>query len=589
MPHGNAATPAHSHAATLDGLPCGRPPALPGHAFVRTLGRGSTADVHLYRTDDGTRLVAVKVSRAPLDGSARRRLVAEVRALSGLGGHPHVLAIHDAGVTDDGRGWLMLDHAPGGSLGDLLARRTLSAGQTADWGVRLAGALASAHRRGIVHRDVKPANVLIDGEGLPMLADFGVAADVYRSDEWTGHSTLWAAPEVMNGDTGGDEASDVYSLAATLFAAYAGHAPVGYAPVGYAPGGLCDGADEITGGVTGNIAGNGVDDDTGDGTNGGAHALRSADMPKDMPAPLADVLRKALSPSPAERHGSALALARDLQRVQHRLSRVMTPIVVDGIPPYPERTRAGIGVAGSSGTVSGTDPDSGPGSASDSFGTNPGSLNAPEYSGTAACRRNGASPCRVRRHAASCRNTHRRDRYTAVGHRKPSFTAAALVTAAITGSLAAAYAGMDSLPLRQRPFPAGAASPLTISDSDSAASMLRFDDIVPAPEQLTGVAQGDTVTFTWSNPDPREGDSYLWSPAVANSGDAEDIAAERMRQSGMRSVSGTTLTLRGDDAEPCVHISIMRADRRTSARPATSCVQRRTGDANDDALDTDDQ
>lgn len=189
------------------------PPRLPGYDFKRRIGSGATSIVYLYRQRMPDRDVAVKVSRTVLDPYAAARYRIEAECLARLSSHPAILPIHAVGVTDDGHGYLVLGYAPFGSYRERCRRRPLSADQTLDLGVVLAGALYAAHRVGIVHRDVKPSNVLIDAQGAPVLADFGIAASMYRSDHATGHSEPWAAPEVLEGRSGGTDASDVFRWA----------------------------------------------------------------------------------------------------------------------------------------------------------------------------------------------------------------------------------------------------------------------------------------------------------------------------------------------------------------------------------------
>lgn len=207
-----------------------RPATVPGYTFSHVLGSGATADVCLYRTagrdhgQDGD--LAVKITKRRLSDTDLARFQAETSALTTLSDHPNILTAHDAFVDDLGRGCLLLEYAPNGSCADLLGKRPLSADHVADMGMRLADALHEAHRHGIVHRDIKPSNVLLDEQGMPLLADFGICADLYGSDTVTGLSPAWSAPEVLAGINGGTDLSDMYSLGATLFALLTGQPPL---------------------------------------------------------------------------------------------------------------------------------------------------------------------------------------------------------------------------------------------------------------------------------------------------------------------------------------------------------------------------
>ena len=96
--------------------------------------------------------------------------------------------------------------------------------QVLDLGIKLSSALFTAHRSNIIHHDIKPSNILITSQGLPVLGDFGISTDVYDRTE-TGFSPPWAPPEVLQHLTNGSEAADIYSLAATLYAMFVGCSP----------------------------------------------------------------------------------------------------------------------------------------------------------------------------------------------------------------------------------------------------------------------------------------------------------------------------------------------------------------------------
>src|SRR6185503_17974626 len=124
------------------------------------------------------RLVAVKVDQRPLDvETEQRRFLREAGAAGRLSGHPGIVTVHDAGILADDRPFLVMELCPGGSLTKwLTVEHRPSPKRVRDVGVRVADALAAAHARGVLHRDVKPANILIDAYDNPGLADFGLAA-----------------------------------------------------------------------------------------------------------------------------------------------------------------------------------------------------------------------------------------------------------------------------------------------------------------------------------------------------------------------------------------------------------------------------
>src|SRR6476661_9945081 len=113
------------------------------------------------------RLVAVKIDDRQLDSEReRRRFLREAGAAGRMSGHSGIVTVHDAGILPDDRPYLVLELCPGGSLSAWLApEKRPPVQRVRDVGVRIADALAAAHARGVIHRDVKPANILIDAYG----------------------------------------------------------------------------------------------------------------------------------------------------------------------------------------------------------------------------------------------------------------------------------------------------------------------------------------------------------------------------------------------------------------------------------------
>jgi beta-lactam-binding protein with PASTA domain/tRNA A-37 threonylcarbamoyl transferase component Bud32 len=200
------------------------------YRLVSALGSGASA--HVYLAEDVTlqRHVAVKVLQPALakDEVFLKRFGAEARSVASLN-HPHVLRVFDWGEDADGP-YLVLEYLGGGSLRDLLDRGVrLSHAQAANLGVQAAEGLAYAHVRGLVHRDVKPANLLFDEEGRVRIADFGVARALAEA-AWTEPigamigTARYASPEQAEGKSL-DGRADVYSLALVLYEAVTGVVP----------------------------------------------------------------------------------------------------------------------------------------------------------------------------------------------------------------------------------------------------------------------------------------------------------------------------------------------------------------------------
>src|SRR5271169_1259473 len=146
-----------------------------------------------------------------------------------LTGHPNIVGVLQVGETQSGYAYLVMQYHRQGSLEARIRRLgPLGVDEVLRLGVKMAGALEAAHRVGIVHRDVKPANILVTDYGEPALSDFGIARITGGFQTRTGvvtGSPAFTAPEVLQGQTP-TPASDVYSLGATLFCALTGHAAV---------------------------------------------------------------------------------------------------------------------------------------------------------------------------------------------------------------------------------------------------------------------------------------------------------------------------------------------------------------------------
>ena len=165
--------------------------------------------------------MAVKVDQRRLTSETeRRRFLREAGAAGRLSGHPGIVTVHDAGILEDNQPYLVMELCPGGSLSKWLKpENRKSQERVREVGVRIADALADAHARGVLHRDVKPANILINAYGSPGLADFGLAAVPEPGSEIAATlealTPAYAPREVIYGEAP-TEFSDVYSLAAAV-------------------------------------------------------------------------------------------------------------------------------------------------------------------------------------------------------------------------------------------------------------------------------------------------------------------------------------------------------------------------------------
>jgi hypothetical protein len=207
-----------------------RPDEVPGYRDLTLLGHGGFSVVYRANQEALDRAVALKVLTVPLDDDARRRFFREVKTTARLTGHPNVVTALDAGRTGTGRPFLAMDLYHRGSLMDRLnTDGPLPATEVARIGAKIADALAAAHEVGIVHRDVKPSNILVSRFGEPALADFGVACLLDAGASSTVLATFTpshAAPEVVNREPP-SAASDIYALGSTMYQLVAGRTAFG--------------------------------------------------------------------------------------------------------------------------------------------------------------------------------------------------------------------------------------------------------------------------------------------------------------------------------------------------------------------------
>ncbi|XRQ06814.1 serine/threonine-protein kinase [Actinomadura welshii] len=206
------------------------------YRLLSVAGRGGMGTVWRAYDEMLDRDVAVKEVRLPAritEGERRvmcRRLLAEARATAALR-HPGVVAVHDF-IIEDGRPWIVMEFVESCSLNRLVAEEgPLGVRRTAEIGAAVLSVLRASHAAGILHRDVKPSNVLVCDDGRILLTDFGLAVHMVNGRESADTmpagiegSPAYLSPERVNG-VPGVEASDLWSLGATLYLAVEGFSP----------------------------------------------------------------------------------------------------------------------------------------------------------------------------------------------------------------------------------------------------------------------------------------------------------------------------------------------------------------------------
>jgi ATP/maltotriose-dependent transcriptional regulator MalT len=214
---------------TQGDMPAGVPAELVAAGFEdpEEIGRGGFGVVYRCIQRELDRTVAVKVLTAYLEPDNLERFVREQVAMGKLSGHPHIVNIFQVGMTAGGQPYIVMQYHPHGSLETKIHDNgPVGWADALHIGVKVAGALETAHRRKTLHRDVKPANILLTEYGEPQLTDFGIARIIGGFETEDGAvmgSPAYTAPEVLLGQSPG-VSSDVYSLASTLFCAGTGHA-----------------------------------------------------------------------------------------------------------------------------------------------------------------------------------------------------------------------------------------------------------------------------------------------------------------------------------------------------------------------------
>ena len=299
------------------------PPELPGYTPLQLLGSGGFADVFLYEQRLPRRKVAVKVLLTEqLGRDTRAQFVAEANLMARLSAHPFIVTIFHADVSADGRPYFVMEYCSGPSLAERYKREPFAVEDALRTGIRMAGAVATAHSAGILHRDIKPANVLSNDYGWPALTDFGISSNLEgelpvhtvtapadasatsSGQSAVGMSVPWSPAEMFEDDPRPDQRSDLFSLAATVHTLLAGRTPF-----------------EIPGRPNGSL------DLIGRIERGAITPIDRADMPRS----LASVLAKGMSVRRDDRYPTAIEFARALQRIELELGYAATSIEVPNL------------------------------------------------------------------------------------------------------------------------------------------------------------------------------------------------------------------------------------------------------------------
>ncbi|HXR44422.1 MAG TPA: serine/threonine-protein kinase [Pseudolysinimonas sp.] len=455
------------------------PPVIEGYTVDRAIGTGGFSDVFLYEQALPKRRVAVKVMLAhELTAAARAAFVSEANLMAALSTHPYIVTIYHAGVAGDGRPYLVMEYCSRPSLAERYKRQPLSVADALRTGIRVAGAVATAHAAGILHRDIKPGNVLTNDYGWPALTDFGIASvfdgagaegvaaqldpaardDTEGTTGTIGLSVPWSPPEMFVDVPTPDVRSDVFSLAATIHTVLAGRTPF-----------------EVAGGPNGTL------DLVSRIERGAVTPLTRADVPVSLVAALA----KGMAPRREDRYSSAVEFARALQRIELELGYAPTGIEVPVIDVEPVVAPDGGEDETRMRAIPTVDPQ--PAAPRAAPASEPPVVAASSDSEQTVL----AAPGRVIAPEAPDARPRRTWIGILVG------VVAALAVAAIVIAVVVGGGGV-------RP----SASPSPTASGGSAI----LGGVRPATDGgATVSADGSSVVFTWTNPAPKPGDIYYWA------------------------------------------------------------------------------
>jgi TolB-like protein len=330
---------AHRAAALLTsgrGVPAGEDPGpgdtLGRYRIQRRLAHGGMGVVYLAYDARLDRPAALKLlpRYLSLDAAARRRFEEEARAASALD-HPHIATVYDIGDAPDGRVFIAMAYYEGETLREEIERGPLPIPRALSLATQIADALAAAHHRGIVHRDVKPGNVIVTPDGVAKLVDFGVAkvsGSALTQPGGTPGTVAYMSPEQTRGDAV-DARTDLWALGVVLYEMLTGERPF-----------------------------------EGDQNDTVIFAIRH-DEPEplervrpEVPAGLGRVVHRCLAKDPADRYADAVELRTDLERLPGRPARRLARTAAISAVAATLVIAATLGVIGvrGSGTVGVTGP-----------------------------------------------------------------------------------------------------------------------------------------------------------------------------------------------------------------------------------------
>ena len=276
---------------------------IDGLEDVEQIGTGGSSRVYRARQADLDRIVAVKVLNLGHDQSVSKRFDRERKAMGRLSLHEGIVPVYSSGMTTHGEPYLVMPYYANGSLQDQIDAGPMEWQTAVSYVDVAAETIAAAHDEGVVHLDLKPANILLTNHGAPRIADFGIAkltTGQGASAGTTGGAAFtpaYSAPETfLDGVTG--PPSDVYGLGATLWALLVGHPPF-----------LTPGEDTNLMAVIGRVVNNPV-----------------GDLRQFTPASICDVIERAMAKEPEDRYQTARQFSLALKHAAAEASPDFQPV-----------------------------------------------------------------------------------------------------------------------------------------------------------------------------------------------------------------------------------------------------------------------
>ena len=513
------------------------PPRIPNARCTRHLGSGGFADVFLYRQSMPERDIAVKVLRQDVSEEQNGAFEAEANLMARMSAHPAILSVFGAGVSEDGRPYLIMEYCPPPPKGQRASEQRRSVPRVLDIGIRLAGAVETLHRSGILHRDIKPGNILVTQFGHPVLTDFGIAASTSPGADQadSGFSIPWAPPEQIVSARDPGPTLDVYSLAATVYTFLAGRSPF-----------------EIPGG----------DNRDTSMINRILHSQVPRTGREDSPLELERILAIAMAKDPAQRYQSALDFAHALQQIQADMHQRATPMDVletensqriDDDDEEATRARP----------IQFVDPHLNPDNSAETSSRVPGSGVMPEWTAPSipprAAREDVAppppppaepprmiSPLHSESRDADGDSVDELDKPRRLGRRMAMAVAAVGVVAVLV------FGGWTVFRGEGGTFATATASP----GSDPAE--LPVVSTVEGVTGLKGAVEGDKVRFSWES--TAEDPSFLYTLV-------DPLETHQVRETAEKSIAVDPL-----DGRTCLQVMVRDASGQTSV-PTTECVE----------------